>query len=63
MEEGQLATYDNKAQSQKKLKGKWEQKKLHGQYLKRVNVEDINKKSTHNWLRRGKLKVETEAEA
>ncbi|EEB19129.1 reverse transcriptase, putative [Pediculus humanus corporis] len=61
MEEGQLATYNSKAQSQKKLIGKWEQKKLHGQYLKRINAEDINKKSTHNWLRRGKLKIETEA--
>ena len=44
------------AQSQGKLKGKWEQKKLHGQYLKEVNASDVNKKSTHNWLRLLRIK-------
>ena len=44
----------------RKLKNKWEQKKLLGQY--RVNVSNIDKKSTDSWLRVGKLiRVETEA--
>ena len=47
MEEWQLVTYDGKAQSQRKLKNKWQQKKL------LVTVSGINKKSTHNWLTRG----------
>ena len=57
MEEGQVATYDSKAQSQKKLKGKWERKRLQGRYLKRENASDINKKSTHDWLRHGKTEA------
>ena len=61
LEKRQLATYDSKARSQRKLKSKWKQEKLHGQYLKRGNASDINKKSTNNWLRRGKLKSEAEA--
>ena len=61
LEDRQLATHDSKAQSQKKLQSKWEQKKLPGQYLKRVNGSDVNKKRTHNWLWRDKLKAGTEA--
>ena len=58
MEEGQVATYDSKAQSQKKLKGKClERKRLQGRYLKRENASDINKKSTHDWLRHGKTEA------
>ena len=51
----------SKAQFQKKVKGKWKQKGLHGQYLKRVNASDTNKKTTHDWQHCGKLKIETEA--
>ena len=36
-------------QSQKKLKSKWEQKKLQGQYLKRVNASEINKKKARTF--------------
>ena len=61
LEERHLATYDSKTRSQRKHKSKREQKKLHGQYLKRGNASNINKKSTHDWLRRGKLKSEPEA--
>ena len=59
--ECRIATYDSKGQSRKKLKVKWQQKKLHGQYLMRANASENNKKSTHNWLRLGKHKIETEA--
>ena len=42
------------------IKETWGKKPMHGQYLDRVKKADVDKESTHKWLRSASLKRETE---
>ena len=61
-----VTTKDKKVKELVKKHGKeqiqirWEQKPLHGQYLKRVKRPDIDETETNKWLKSSGLKSETE---
>ncbi len=38
---------------------RWQEKPLHGQYLKKLNREEIDQEQTQHWLRNAELKAET----
>ena len=42
------------------FKARWIGKPLHGQYVQRVEKEDIDKELTHKWLQSSGLEAETE---
>jgi hypothetical protein len=44
------------------LKDKWENKVMHGQYIKRIDKHLISEEDTFLWLSKGDLKAETESE-
>ncbi|KAF2898817.1 hypothetical protein ILUMI_07360 [Ignelater luminosus] len=43
------------------IKNKWVEKQMHGQYPRAVQEHLIDKEQTYEWLRKGKLKGETES--
>ena len=49
-----------KAEGLKQIKQNWENKPLHGKYPLRNQNADVEKESTHQWLRSAGLKEETE---
>ena len=49
-----------KKQGKEQIRIRWEQKPLHGQYLKRLKRQDIDETETHKWLKSSGLKSETE---
>ena len=49
-----------KKQGKEQIQIRWEQKPLHGQYLKRVKRPEIEETEKHNWLKSSGLKSETE---
>ena len=49
-----------KKQGKEQIRIIWEQKPLHGQYLKRLKRPDVNETETHKWLKSSGLKSETE---
>ena len=44
----------------KQLSESWSQKPLHGKYPLRCQQPDVDQTATHQWLRRSRLKAETE---
>ena len=42
------------------IKSIWEEKPLHGQYLKGTKEKDVDQGKTHNWLSTAGVKSETE---
>ena len=55
-----IASVEFKKQREKELKGKWSEKRMHGQFI-RETTEKVDKEKTWQWLSRGDLKVGTEA--
>ena len=49
-----------KKQGKEQIRIRWEQKPLHGQYLKRLKRPDVDETETHKWLKISGLKSETE---
>ena len=49
-----------KKQGKEHIRIRWEQKPLHGQYLKRVKSPDVDEMEAHKWLKSSGLKSETE---
>ena len=49
-----------KMQAINNFKARWKGKPLHGQYVQKVEKEDIDKELTHKWLQCFGLKAETE---
>ena len=49
-----------KKQGKEQIRIRWEQKPLHGQYLKRLKRPDVDETETHKWLKSSGLKSETE---
>ena len=49
-----------KKHGKEQIQIRWEQKPLHGQYLKRVKRPDIDETETHKWLKSSGIKSETE---
>ena len=49
-----------KIQAINNFKARWKGKPLHGQYVQKVEKEDIDKELTHKWLQSSGLKAETE---
>ena len=41
-------------------KARWKEKPLHGQYVKRVEKEDIDRELTYKWLQSSRVKTEIE---
>jgi hypothetical protein len=41
------------------LKKKWKNKVMHGQYIRNIDRQFINKEDTFLWLSKGDLKAET----
>ncbi|KAI5721426.1 hypothetical protein M8J77_020648 [Diaphorina citri] len=56
-----IRSFKPKEAHQNRLKNKWQEKALHGQYLQRVNKEGNDVSQTFSWLSRGQLKPATEA--
>ena len=56
-----ILSFNIKRVSQERLKDSWKGKRLHGQFLHRVENSNISKDHSHMWLKRGKMKPETEA--
>lgn len=56
-----LMLLNMKCETQKMLKKSWRDKPLHGQYLKRMDKVQINKDQSFMWLKRGRMKPESEA--
>ena len=48
-----------KLQLQKNGRKKWAEKPLHGQYVKRIEAQNVSQPSTHQWLKSAGLKGET----
>jgi len=44
----------------RKMREKWEEKPMHGQYPCRIRKPDVEKEQTHKWLQSAGLKAETE---
>ena len=55
-----VASVEFKKQKVKELKEKWNEKRIHGQFI-RETTEKVDKEKTWQWLSRGDLKVGTEA--
>ena len=53
--------YHSRVETQNGLHEMWQNKKLHGQYLKRIQRAGVDFKRTNMWLVKGSLKPETEA--
>jgi hypothetical protein len=51
-----------KARLREVLKKKWENKVMHGQYIRNIDRQLISEEDTFLWLSKGDLKVETESE-
>jgi DNA-binding GntR family transcriptional regulator len=51
-----------KARLAESLKDKWENKVLHGQYIRSTDKQLISEEDTFLWLSKGDLKAETESE-
>ena len=49
-----------KMQAMNNFKARWKGKPLHGQYVQRVEKEEIDKELTHKWLQSSGLNAETE---
>ena len=49
-----------KIQAINNFKARWKGKPFHGQYVQKVEKEDIDKELTHKWLQSSGLKAETE---
>jgi Ni,Fe-hydrogenase III component G len=52
---------NTKARLKESLKKKWENKVLHGQYIRSIDKELISKEDMLLWLSKGDLKAETES--
>ena len=48
-----------KKQGKEQIRIRWEQKPLHGQYLKRFKRREIDETETYKWLKGSGLKSET----
>ena len=44
------------------LKEKWQNKAMHGQYIRNIDRQLISEEDTFLWLSKGALKAETESE-
>jgi hypothetical protein len=53
---------NTKARLAESLKGKWENKAMHGQYVRSTDKHLISEEDTFLWLSKGDLKAETESE-
>ena len=51
-----------KARLGESLKKKWENKVMHGQYIRNIDRQLISEEDTFLWLSKGDLKAETESE-
>jgi hypothetical protein len=43
------------------LKGKWEEKRMHGQFSRKLNDKLMDKEQSYRWLKFGDIKRETES--
>ena len=55
-------TQHTKARMREVLKEKWQNKVLHGQYIRNIDRQLISEEDTFLWLSKGDLKAETESE-
>ena len=55
-----ITSVEFKKQREKELKEKWNEKRMHGQFIWET-TEKVDKEKSWQWLSRGDLKVETEA--
>ena len=55
-------TQHTKARLREVLKEKWENKVMHGQYIRNIDRQLISEEDTFLWLLKGDLKAETESE-
>ena len=55
-----ITSVEFKKQREKKLKEKWSEKRMHGQFI-RETTKKVDKEKSWQWLSRGNLKVGTEA--
>jgi hypothetical protein len=53
---------NTKARLKESLKKKWENKVMHGQYIRSIDKQLISKEDMFLWLLKGDLKAETESE-
>jgi Ni,Fe-hydrogenase III component G len=53
---------NTKARLKESLKKKWEDKVMHGQYIRSIDKQLISEEDTFLWLSKGDLKAETESE-
>jgi hypothetical protein len=53
---------NTKARLAESLKEKWENKVMHGQYIRSIDKQLISEEDTFLWLSKGDLKAETESE-
>jgi hypothetical protein len=43
------------------MKGKWEEKRMHGQFPRNLDVKLVDKEQSYRWLKFGDIKGETES--
>jgi hypothetical protein len=54
--------HNTKARLEESLQEKWENKVMHGQYIRNIDKQLISEEGTFLWLSKGDLKAETESE-